>query len=102
MRPVIPILPLPVVAVAACRTEDPALFYPPGNGRFLTSNDPGDYAAGRAICKGCPVRPECLEHALRVPETEGLWGGLTPPERKRLRSARRAATAPDREAARAL
>lgn len=37
-----------------------------------------------AVCQACPVRVECLEHALAVPEKEGIWGGLLPYERKRL------------------
>lgn len=39
------------------------------------------------ICRRCPVRDECLEHAL-VHEMWGVWGGLTPLERRRLRRAR--------------
>ncbi|GAA1908083.1 WhiB family transcriptional regulator [Lapillicoccus jejuensis] len=38
--------------------------------------------AARDICGGCPVVRDCLGHALRVPETHGVWGGTTPAERE--------------------
>ncbi|MDQ5816234.1 MAG: WhiB family transcriptional regulator [Actinomycetota bacterium] len=38
----------------------------------------------RRICARCPVRPECLHWALEKDEL-GVWGGLSPRERKRLR-----------------
>lgn len=36
----------------------------------------------KQVCRGCPVRRECLEHALAARETDGVWGGLTPEERR--------------------
>jgi WhiB family redox-sensing transcriptional regulator len=30
------------------------------------------------------VRQQCLDHALRVPETFGIWGGTTPTERAQM------------------
>lgn len=39
----------------------------------------------RALCRGCEVRLECLGHALDFPEPHGIWGGLSPNERHRLR-----------------
>jgi WhiB family transcriptional regulator, redox-sensing transcriptional regulator len=41
-------------------------------------------AKAKAICEGCPVRLECLNHALRLPERGGIWGGLNEPERHQL------------------
>ncbi|MFE5290143.1 WhiB family transcriptional regulator [Nocardia sp. NPDC056611] len=38
-----------------------------------------------AICKTCPVIKECLDHALRNFEDEGVWGGMTAKERVALR-----------------
>ena len=42
--------------------------------------------AAIAICRSCPVLKQCLEYALRHPEyTEyGIWGGTTPPQRRRI------------------
>lgn len=39
-------------------------------------------AEAKAVCAGCPVVEQCLTHALSVPEEYGVWGGLTPEERK--------------------
>jgi len=33
------------------------------------------------ICRGCPVKTECADHAMATNEKHGLWGGLTPKER---------------------
>ena len=38
---------------------------------------------GKVICSVCTVREECLDFALRNKEPDGIWGGLTAPERKR-------------------
>ena len=47
----------------------------------------------KAICADCPVSQECLEYALVAGLTDGVWGGLSARERKRLRRARRQAVA---------
>lgn len=40
--------------------------------------------AAKAVCAACPVMQKCLDHALRVPETFGIWGGTTASERARM------------------
>lgn len=40
--------------------------------------------AAKEVCAQCPVRTECLRHALRVREPYGVWGGLTEEERREL------------------
>ncbi|GAA3226026.1 WhiB family transcriptional regulator [Actinocorallia longicatena] len=45
--------------------------------------------AARDICETCPVRDACLEYALRVTPTHGVWAGHTPKEIAGLRSAAR-------------
>ncbi|MEY3265608.1 MAG: hypothetical protein RLY19_152 [Actinomycetota bacterium] len=59
----------------ACNGLDPAVFFPDS-----------DEAAQEAIsiCSECPVRLSCLEHALAVREREGVWGGATERERRRI------------------
>ena len=59
----------------ACNGLDPAVFFPDS-----------DEAAQEAIsiCAECPVRLSCLEHALAVREREGVWGGATERERRRI------------------
>jgi WhiB family transcriptional regulator, redox-sensing transcriptional regulator len=54
-----------------------------------TSIEPADDRAARedvakAICQDCPVRPACLEYALRVRPKRGVWAGLTAEELGRL------------------
>lgn len=44
--------------------------------------------AAKTICAACPVREECLEHALRLPERYGVWGGATVEERRGIRRRR--------------
>jgi len=55
---------------AKCVDEDTEIFYP----------ETGDTKAAKkaiTICKSCPVRDECLFHALTSPESFGVWGGFT-------------------------
>lgn len=43
----------------------------------------------KAICfDQCPVRDECLEHALTKPERFGIWGGTSERERQEMRRIR--------------
>ena len=65
---------------AACRGVDPEVFYP------VTDEEAG---AARSICSTCPVREACLEHALAAREREGIWGGATERERRRILRQRR-------------
>lgn len=68
---------------AACRDTDPDLFF---------STAEPDRAEALKLCGACPVRLECLEHALATREAYGIWGGTDEQERKRLvRRRRRAA-----------
>lgn len=52
-------------------------------------------AAVQQICRECPVRRQCLEHALTYearspyPPRYGIFGGLTPTERRELWQERR-------------
>ena len=70
---------------AACRGLGNEIF-------FADMFEPDEMA--RALCRRCPVQPQCLEHAIAV-ERHGFWGGHDQIELDRLRKARRArATAP--------
>ncbi len=60
---------------AACRGVDPNIFYP-------VSDDDAEEA--KAVCSSCPVRQACLEYSLTAREREGVWGGLTERERRRI------------------
>jgi WhiB family transcriptional regulator, redox-sensing transcriptional regulator len=60
---------------AACQDADPNLFF---------SSDEMSQRAAMTMCSTCPVRRECLQHAIRAGETYGIWGGTDEAERKRL------------------
>jgi len=42
----------------------------------------GKATKARELCDGCPVKRNCLAFALYYGEEEGIWGGLTPDERR--------------------
>ena len=42
------------------------------------------YKMGKVICSECKVKEECLSFAIVSGATHGLFGGLTPLERKNL------------------
>lgn len=44
-----------------------------------------DLAMAKAACQRCPIIMDCLEYAMLARETDGVWGGTTPMERKNLR-----------------
>jgi WhiB family redox-sensing transcriptional regulator len=64
---------------ALCAETDPDVFYSDrGEGG-------GKTRVARSICRRCMVRRACLDYALRHDERFGVWGGLSPVERGRLR-----------------
>ena len=63
---------------AACGGVESALFVPAGEEESLT-------AAAKSICAACPVVEECLQYAIATNQSEGVWGGMTGAERRRLR-----------------
>ena len=74
---------------AACREEDPDLFFPNGEGGpWLFVID-----EAKAVCRRCPVVDQCLTFALDEAIPEGIFGGLTEKQRAGLRlSVRRGRT----------
>jgi WhiB family transcriptional regulator, redox-sensing transcriptional regulator len=65
---------------AACRGEDPELFFPiAAVGPALTQ-----VHAAKAVCSRCAVRARCLSYALTTRQT-GIWGGTTQEERHAMR-----------------
>jgi WhiB family redox-sensing transcriptional regulator len=56
------------------------------------SEEEDEIAMAKSICSACDIRAMCLETALAFKEPEGVWGGMTPSERRSLvRRRRRAA-----------
>lgn len=39
-----------------------------------------------ALCRACPVRQQCAEYAIAARMDDGIWGGLTVADRRRVRS----------------
>ena len=65
---------------AACRRVPVELFFPP-------AEQEADEA--KAVCATCEVRQPCLEFSIAAGERFGVWGGLTPQERRSLVAKRR-------------
>lgn len=63
---------------AACRDHDPELFFP------VSETGPGARQAERAkaVCATCPVRQQCLDFAVSNGLGHGIFGGMTPSERR--------------------
>jgi WhiB family redox-sensing transcriptional regulator len=63
----------------SCRGTDSDLFFHPEGerGQARTSRE----EAAKEVCLHCPVCKPCREHALRVHEPYGVWGGMTEEER---------------------
>jgi WhiB family redox-sensing transcriptional regulator len=66
---------------AACRDEDPELFFPIGN----TGPALQQIEEARAVCRRCAVVDECLTWALESGQDAGVWGGLSEEERRVLK-----------------
>ena len=64
----------------ACRGLDPDIFYP-------ATDEEAEEA--KAVCEKCAVRKPCLEYALANRERDGVWGGATEKERRRMLRQRR-------------
>lgn len=69
-----------------CSKADPEMFFPvdaaPGVPRnsevYLHEKE------AKAICAECPLRVQCADYALQDPEIQGIWGGLTGGDRRRM------------------
>ncbi|CAM3195662.1 WhiB family transcriptional regulator [Stackebrandtia soli] len=59
---------------AACREGDPDALFVQG----------AEQNNAKKVCKGCPVRMECLADALDNQVEFGVWGGMTERERRAL------------------
>jgi len=59
---------------ARCRDDDPETLFVQG----------AQQRDAREVCRACPVRTECLAHALDNRIRFGVWGGMTERERRAL------------------
>lgn len=62
---------------AACRDEDPEIFFP-GQG--------ADGSEAKRVCRHCVIRAGCRAWALPIQGLAGVWGGLSANDRTRLRN----------------
>lgn len=58
-----------------CAQADPEAFFPEKGAKN---------AAVKRICLRCPIREQCLNWALENHPVEGIWGGLSERERRRM------------------
>lgn len=59
---------------ALCAGTDPDAFFPEKGGSTREA---------KAICRGCPVRTQCLLFSLDNAERFGIWGGTSERERRK-------------------
>ena len=65
-----------------CAAKAPSLFFP---------SDGVGVEVARRICATCPVKDQCLEHALANRIDHGVWGGASERQRRRILKRRRIA-----------
>ena len=65
---------------AACASADPELFFP------ISYSGPAlrQVMRAKAVCARCEIQRECLRYALDAGSIQGVWGGMTEEERRRL------------------
>ena len=70
---------------ASCATSDPEAWFPPEleSGGWVAAD-----AAPLRVCRRCPVATQCLEWAIASGCDYGIFGGLTPSQRRHLRMQR--------------
>jgi WhiB family redox-sensing transcriptional regulator len=64
----------------ACQGLDAEIFYP-------ENEDNADFAL--SVCEHCAVRIACLNYALDTREQQGVWGGATARDRRKMLRQRR-------------
>jgi WhiB family redox-sensing transcriptional regulator len=73
-----------LLLLAACRDEDPELFFPVGKtGPALLQIEDA-----KEVCRRCEVVDDCLQWALETGQDAGVWGGMSEDERRSMRKAR--------------
>jgi len=63
------------MAQGRCKDMDPAVFFP---------SDGVGVKLAQLVCARCPVKAPCLEYALRCRVGDGVWGGTSERQRKRI------------------
>jgi len=74
---------------ASCRGKPASIFFPAFS---HSQNEETRWALARKVCAECPVTRECLYLVIELEDTDdkwGMFGGLTPEQRRDLRRRRR-------------
>lgn len=81
---------------AACRSEDPDLFFPIGNtGPALLQTEDA-----KSVCRRCDSVDRCLQWALETGQDHGVWGAMSEDDRRSLKQRTTRANQRARERAR--
>jgi len=68
--------------------QAPDLFFPEVDPKL---GHPLSYMrTAKKACKTCPILLDCAAYAIEFNEDEGIWGGMSPGERKQMRRRRNA------------
>ena len=66
--------------VVPCNNTDPEIW-------FGDQEEGYDFSrVAKELCKRCPARKPCAEYAIVAKEQFGIWGGLSPKQRSRIRN----------------
>src|SRR5260221_6663798 len=84
----------------SCRGTDSDLFFHPEGERGQARSSREESA--KEVCLHCPVCKPCREHALKVHEPYGVWGGMTEEEREEYYAREKVAARANRLAAATL
>lgn len=68
---------------AACRDEDPELFFPLGEEGPANESQ---IREAKSVCFSCPVAATCLDWAFITGSNHGIFGGMTAEERRVIRA----------------
>lgn len=66
--------------IPPCQNTDPEIWFGDKDEGYHFTN------TARKLCGICPAMQACAEYAINAPELFGIWGGLTPKERVRIRN----------------
>lgn len=70
----------------ACRGVSPNVFFPEkGKGNDYDTK----VKEAKAYCQDCKVRTQCLNFAITTGQEDGVWGGTSPEERKKIKRLRK-------------
>jgi hypothetical protein len=60
----------------------PDVFFPENNKMLM---DRQEIELAKTICRRCPLNTECANYGIKADEAYGIYGGLTPEERRQLK-----------------